>query len=35
MTTQTTAIDHPTRRLVVPLPRPYEEAGEHYETLVP
>lgn len=35
MTTQTTAIDHPTRRLVVPLPRPYEEAREHYETSVP
>jgi len=35
MTSQTTAIDHATRRLVVALPRPYGEAREHYETLVP
>ena len=35
MTTHTTVIDHPTRRLVVALPRPYDAAREHYETLVP
>lgn len=35
MTTHTTAIDHPTRRLVVALPRPYDQARAHYETLVP
>ena len=35
MTTQTAAIDHATQRLVVALPRPYDEAREHYETLVP
>ncbi|MGW0998054.1 DUF302 domain-containing protein [Streptomyces sp. NPDC002523] len=35
MTMRTTAIEHPTRRLVVALPRPYDEAREQYETLVP
>src|SRR5260370_8065226 len=35
MTTHSTAIDHPDRRLVVTLPRPYDRAREHYETLVP
>jgi Domain of unknown function DUF302 len=35
MTTHSTAIDHPDRRLVVALPRPYDQAREHYETLVP
>jgi pimeloyl-ACP methyl ester carboxylesterase len=35
MTTRTTAIDHPSRRLVVALPQTYDEAREHYESLVP
>ena len=35
MTTHATAVDHATRRLVVALPRPYDAAREHYETLVP
>src|SRR5580693_8443696 len=35
MTTNTTAVDHADRRLVVALPRPYDEARAHYETLVP
>jgi hypothetical protein len=35
MTARTTAIDHPSRRLVVALPEPYDAALEHYETLVP
>src|SRR5271169_3677427 len=35
MTTNTIAIDHPSRRLVVALPAPYDEAREQYETLVP
>ncbi|HEV7449869.1 MAG TPA: DUF302 domain-containing protein [Pseudonocardiaceae bacterium] len=35
MTTHTTAIDHPTRRLVVTLPRLYDKAREQYEILVP
>jgi hypothetical protein len=35
MTTHTTAIDHPCRRLLVALPQPYDQAREHYETLVP
>jgi hypothetical protein len=35
MTTHSTAIDHSDRRLVVALPRPYDRAREHYETLVP
>ena len=35
MTTHTTVIDHPSRRLVVALPAPYDEARKQYETLVP
>jgi hypothetical protein len=35
MTANSTAIDHADRRLVVALPRPYDEAREHYEALVP
>jgi hypothetical protein len=35
MTTNTTAIDHADRRLVVALPCSYDEARAHYETLVP
>jgi Domain of unknown function DUF302 len=35
MTTNTIAIDHPSRRLVVALPAPYDAAREQYETLVP
>jgi hypothetical protein len=35
MTTHSTAIDHSDRRLVVALPRPYDRAREHYETIVP
>jgi uncharacterized protein (DUF302 family) len=35
MTTNTTSIDHADRRLVVALPRPYDEARAHYETVVP
>ena len=35
MTTTTIAIDHPSRRLGVALPAPYDEAREQYETLVP
>jgi uncharacterized protein (DUF302 family) len=35
MTTVSTAVDHPSRRLIVHLPRPYDEARELYETLVP
>ena len=35
MTTSTTTIEHPSRRLVIALRRPYDEAREHYETLVP
>jgi hypothetical protein len=35
MTTYTIAVDHPSRRLVVALPAPYDEAREEYETLVP
>jgi hypothetical protein len=35
MTTHTTVIDHPTRRLVVALPQLYDQAREQYETLVP
>ena len=35
MTTNTTVIDHPSRRLVVALPALYDEAREQYETLVP
>src|ERR1700744_3232812 len=35
MTTKTTAVDHPSRRLVVALSAPYDAAREQYETLVP
>ena len=35
MTTHSTAIDHPSRRLVVALPAAYDAARAHYETLVP
>ena len=35
MTTRTTAVDHPSRRLVVALPRTYDQARERYESLVP
>jgi Domain of unknown function DUF302 len=35
MTTNTIAIDHPSRRLVVALPALYDEAREQYETFVP
>lgn len=35
MTTNTTAIDHTSRRLLVALPQPYDQVREHYETLVP
>jgi hypothetical protein len=34
MTTRTTAVDHPSRRLVVALPHTYDEARERYESLV-
>jgi hypothetical protein len=35
MTTASTAVEHSSRRLIVQLPRPYDEARELYETLVP
>ena len=35
MTTVNTAVNHPSRRLIVHLPRLYDEARELYETLVP
>jgi hypothetical protein len=35
MTTASSAVEHPSRRLIVHLPRPYDEARELYETLVP
>ncbi|MEV7323480.1 hypothetical protein [Streptomyces sp. NPDC093970] len=35
MTPHTDVVDHPSRRIVAALPRPYEEAREHYESLVP
>ena len=35
MTTSTTTIEHRSRRLVIALPQPYDQAREHYETLVP
>jgi Domain of unknown function DUF302 len=35
MTTNSIAIDHPSRRLVVALPALYDEAREQYENLVP
>jgi Domain of unknown function DUF302 len=35
VTTVNTAVDHPSRRLIVQLPHPYDEARELYEILVP
>ncbi|WP_309226828.1 MULTISPECIES: DUF302 domain-containing protein [unclassified Mycolicibacterium] len=35
MTSQNTAIEHLSRRLVISLPATYETAREHYEALVP
>ncbi len=35
MTTSNTAVDHPSRRLVIALPTLYDETREQYETLVP
>ena len=35
MTTGNTAVNHPSRRLIVHLPHPYDEARELYEILVP
>ncbi|MFF2503603.1 hypothetical protein ACFVTY_09560 [Streptomyces sp. NPDC058067] len=35
MTTDNASTDHVARRLVVTLPRPYDTACEHFETLVP
>jgi Domain of unknown function DUF302 len=35
MTMQSTATDHPDRRLVVALPGSYDQVREHYETLIP
>ena len=35
MTTGSTAVDHPSRRLVVALPQTYDKARERYESLVP
>jgi hypothetical protein len=35
MTRHTTAIDHPSRRLIVALPQLYDQARAHYEALVP
>ena len=35
MTTHTTAVDHPSRRLVVALPQAYDEARERCDSLVP
>jgi hypothetical protein len=35
MTTHTTAVDHPSRRLVVALPQTYDEVRERDESLVP
>jgi hypothetical protein len=35
MTAPHELIDHPSRRLVVCLPREYDAARSHYETLVP
>jgi hypothetical protein len=35
MTTHVTAVDHPSRRLVVALPDTYGAARERYESLVP
>jgi uncharacterized protein involved in copper resistance len=35
VTSYSTVIDHPDRRLLIALPEPYDLAREHYETLVP
>src|SRR6201993_2023618 len=35
MTTESAAVDHPSRRLVVALPDTYDKVRNHYETLVP
>src|SRR6201997_85280 len=35
MTSRSTVIDHPDRRLLIALPEPYDSARQHYETLVP
>ena len=35
MTTESAAVDHPSRRLVVALPDTYDNVRNHYETLVP
>jgi Domain of unknown function DUF302 len=35
MTNHTTAVEHPSRRLIIALPQPYDEARQLYETLVP
>src|SRR5208282_2951640 len=35
MTTQPNFMDHPTRRLVIALPEPYEQARTRYEVLIP
>ena len=35
MTTRSTAVDYPSKRLVVALPQTYDEARERYESLVP
>src|SRR5271167_308891 len=35
MTTQPNFMDHPTRRLVIALPEPYEQARTRYEILIP
>ena len=35
MTTHSTAVDHPSRRLVVALPQAYDQARARYESLVP
>jgi len=32
MTSRTSAIEHPVRRLLIALPEPYDTAREHYET---
>ncbi len=35
MTSRTSAIEHPVRRLLIALPQPYDAVREHYETLLP
>jgi hypothetical protein len=35
MTTHSTAVDHPSRRLFVALPQTYKDAPGRYESLVP